>query len=253
MPRPIAVLASMEQEIRLIQDRLQDPVEHMHWGRRQVSGELSGVPIVTAISGFGKVAAAATVAGVLDRFSPSQVVFGGVAGGVGRGVDIGDIVVADRLVQHDFDASPLFERYVIPSLGIKEIPADPELTDRLLAAAATYVEGRFPEEVAAVDPAVVDPTNTSVHLGLIASGDRFIDDVPEAHSLLGDLPDLLAVEMEGAAVAQVCAERDVPFGVFRSISDHANQNADVDFLAFIAGVAAPVTAGVVEQLLRDLR
>jgi adenosylhomocysteine nucleosidase len=252
MPRPIAVLASMEQEIRLIQDRLQDPVEHAYWGRRQVSGKLADIPIVTAISGFGKVAAAATVASVLDRFSPSHVVFGGVAGGVGQDVDIGDIVIADGLVQHDFDASPLFERFVIPSLGIKEIPADRDLTDRLLAAAMAYLEGRFREEVAATDPAIFDARNTSVHKGLIASGDRFIDDVPEARTLLGDLPNLLAVEMEGAAVAQVCAERYVPFGVFRSISDRADQNADIDFLAFIAEVAAPVTAGVVEELLRNL-
>ena len=208
--------------------------------------------MVTATSGFGKVAAAATVATVLDRFDPSHVVFGGVAGGVGQDVDIGDIVIADRLLQYDFDASPLFDRFVIPSLGIAEIAADQELTDRIAAAAGSYLNGRFKTEVLDSDQTVFDASDVSIHRGQIASGDRFVDSVAEARTLIGDLPHLLAVEMEGAAVAQVCAERDVPFGVFRSISDRADRHADVDFLAFIAAVAAPVTAGLVGELLREL-
>jgi adenosylhomocysteine nucleosidase len=251
MPRPIAVLASMEQEIRLIQERLHEPAELTHGSRRYLTGELSGAPVVTAISGFGKVAAAATVTSVLDKFLPSHVIFGGVAGGVGQEVDIGHIVIADRLVQHDFDASPLFGQFVIPSLGIAEIPADPDLSSRLMAATEAYVAGLLHEDAVTSDSAVLDASTIRIHKGLIASGDRFIDNVAEARTLLGDLPDLLAVEMEGAAVAQVCAERDVPFAVFRSISDRADRNADVDFLAFIAGFAAPITAGIVAELLRD--
>lgn len=252
MPRPIAVLASMEQEIGLIQQRLSNSAEHGPPGNGQVTGKLSGHPVVTAISGFGKVAAAATVTSVLDRFDPSHVVFGGVAGGVGRDVDIGDVVIADRLVQYDFDASPLFDRFVIPSLGIAEMVSNQELTDRLATAAESYINGRFRTEVLASGQTVFDASNVTVHRGLIASGDRFVDSVAEARTLVGDLPGLLAVEMEGAAVAQVCAERDVPFAVFRSISDRADRHADVDFLAFIAAVAAPVTAGIIEELLRDL-
>lgn len=252
MAKPVAILASMEQESHLIESGLTAAVEHLRSGRRYVTGELGGVPIVTAVSGYGKVAAAATVASVLEVFTPSLVVFGGVAGGVGDGVEIGDIVVADRLTQHDFDASPLFQRFVVPSLGVAQIAADPELTARLETAAHTFVAGGFQSKVQIADSALFDPARTKVHRGLVASGDRFIDNVAEARVLLGDLPDCLAVEMEGAAVAQVCAERRIPFGVFRSISDRADQDADVDFMAFIRSVAAPITVGVVEELLSNL-
>lgn len=248
MAQPIAVLASMDHESRLIEARLEAPETHAERGHRIVSGVLADKPIVLAISGFGKVAAAATVASVLEVFKPTHVVFGGVAGGISPGIDIGDIVVADSLIQHDFDASPLFERFVIPSLGVATIDADPDLADRLQSAAQDYLQ-------TAPSASADKPTRTKtagVHRGLVASGDRFINHVAEARTLLGDLPGLLAVEMEGAAVAQVCAERGVPFGVFRSISDRADEHAEVDFLAFLKSVAAPITAGVVERLLQSL-
>ena len=250
---PIAVLSAMEQEGHLIEARMDEPREERSYGRRYVSGFLAGSPIVTAVSGFGKAAAAATVAAVLERYSPSHVVFAGVAGGVGSGVAIGDIVVADRLVQHDFDASPIFERFVIPSLGVAEIRTDEQLTDALTVAARAYLGGRYHEDMASVELAVFDSGRTRIHTGAVASGDRFVSHAAEARSLVSELPAVLAVDMEGAAVAQVCAEGSVPFAVFRSISDRADESADVDFLAFLAEVAAPVTAGIVEQLFKDLR
>ena len=253
MPGPIAVLAAMEQESYLIEARLADPQHDVSFGRRYVRGLLAGKPIVNAVSGFGKAAAAATVAAVLERYEPSHVVFAGVAGGVGDGVDIGDIIIADRLVQHDFDASPIFERFVIPSLGIAEIPTDDRLTRTLTAAAEHYLRGAYLTDVANVELAPFDATQTRIHTGLVASGDRFVSHPAEARTLVSELPGVLAVEMEGAAVAQVCAEAGVRFAVFRSISDRADESADVDFLAFISEVAAPVTVGVVVELLRGLR
>ncbi len=252
MTRPIAVLGSMEQETRIIEARLVAPIEHIERGRKFVSGTLSGIPVVTAISGYGKVAAAATTACLIQRFDPTEVIFGGVAGGIDPAVEIGDVVVADRLVQYDYDASPIFDRFVIPSLGIAEIPADPNLVERLMNAASRYVESNAHHDIRDRSGNRVDVSNTTVHQGLIASGDRFIDDIAEARTISGDLPGLLAIEMEGAAVAQVCAECSVPFAVFRSISDRADHHADVDYLTFVASVAAPITAGIVEELVAGL-
>ncbi len=252
MPNPVAVLAAMEQEILLVEARLTEPSERVVGGRRCVTGTLSGRPVVTVISGFGKVAAAATIATVLDSFSPTHVVFGGVAGGIASHVKIGDVVIADGLVQHDFDARPIFDRFVIPSLGIAEIPTDPHLTEQLVAAAGRYLNGPFQREVTAKHRLLFDVDEATVHKGLIASGDRFIDNSGDARALLDALPSLLAVEMEGAAIAQVCAERGVPYAVFRSVSDRADQHAAVDFQAFITTVAAPITAGVVKELLSSL-
>lgn len=241
----IAILAAMEQELGLVEAGLDKPTSRIVGGHRCVVGRLAGSDVVTAITGYGKVAAAATLTSILDAFEPDQVLFGGVAGGIGPDVEIGDVVVADRLVQHDFDASPIFGRHVIPSLGVAEIETDPRSTERLVVAVDTYLQRRSAAEIAD------HPTTSQAksHLGLVASGDRFIGDVAQAQGLLAELPEILAVEMEGAAVAQVCAERAVPFAVFRSISDRADSHAHVDFLSFVAAVAAPITLGVVTEFL----
>ena len=248
--QPVAILSSMDQEISSVASRVADPTTHEFLGQRFLSGTISGTKVVTATSGYGKVGAAATAATVLHRFGPVAVIFGGVAGGIRPDINIGDIVVGDRLIQHDYDASPLFDRYVIPSLGIAEIPADPDLTDRLMASAERYLRTRSTTEIHVTDD-LFDVASMKLHRGLIASGDRFISAPTEAAELLHNLPDLLAVEMEGAAVAQVCAERAVPYAVFRLISDRADQHAEIDFLSFVSSVAAPLTAGIVEEFVAE--
>ncbi len=247
MTAPIAILSAMEQEIRVIESRLSNPEVHEICGRRFVAGCLREIKVVTAISGYGKVAAAATTACVIQGFEVTAVVFGGVAGGIGPGVNIGDVVIADRLVQHDFDASPIFDRHVIPSLGTAEIPADPDLTAQIKAAADRYVGTRAAGEMQEMPAPLFDVSKMRIHQGLVASGDRFIGNSAEAVTLQGDLPGVLAVEMEGAAVAQVCAEQKTPFAVFRLISDRADQDAEVDFISFVSSVAAPLTAGIAEE------
>jgi adenosylhomocysteine nucleosidase len=245
--QPIAILSSMDQEIRMVEDRLADPVVHDRHGRRFVTGDLYGTNVVTSISGYGKTGAAATTACVVYEFGARAVIFGGVAGGIRPDIGIGDVVVADRLIHHDYDASPLFERYVVPSLGMAEIPTDPELTRQLVEAAERYLKTRSAKEITGIPAGLFQIDGMKLHTGLIASGDRFISNLAEAGSLQGRLPEVLAVEMEGAAVAQVCAERQIPFAVFRLISDRSDQDADVDFMSFIASVAAPLTAGIVEE------
>jgi len=237
---PIAILSSMDQEIRAVESELRDPTNREIRGQRFVAGSLRGEEVVTAISGYGKTGAAATTGAVLAAFDIEAIVFGGVAGGIHTAVKIGDVVVADRLIHHDFDASPLFAPRVVPSLGRAEIPADHNLTMRLASAAAEYLG------------AAATTASAEVHLGLVASGDRFISNEADAAMLRSSLPEVLAVEMEGAAVAQVCAERNVPFAVFRSISDRADQDAESDFTTFIETVAAPLTAGVIGRFLSGL-
>ena len=236
----------------MIESRLANPEVHEMFGRRLMTGWLCGVEVVTAVSGYGKVAASATAACVIQVLGAATVLFGGVAGGVGPGIAIGDIVVADRLIQHDFDASPIFDRYVIPSLGTAEIATDPGLTEQITAAAERYVRNRAAGEMSAMPDQLFDVSKMRVHRGLVASGDQFISSTTAVASLLDALPDVLAVEMEGAAVAQVCAERDIPFAVFRLISDRADRDAEVDFMSFVSSVAAPLTAGITEEWASNL-
>lgn len=226
----IGILGAMVAEVQLIGEMLDDAGTTEVGGREYARGLLGDEEAVVAISGFGKVAAASTVTTMLDRYDPEMIVFTGAAGGLHPKVGRGDVVVAETLVQHDFDASPIVPRFVIPSLQIDRIPTDPGLTDRAAAAAASA-------------------SGATVHRGLVLSGDHFIDSAADRARLLSLFPDALAVEMEGAAVAQVCAERKVPFVVVRAISDTADEEAAADFLEFVEEEAAPLLARIVAAMM----
>jgi len=228
----IGILGAMTEEVRLIGERLSGATPLEIGGRDYTRGRLGDVDVVVSISGFGKVAAASTVTTMLDRYDPEAILFTGVAGALDPAVKRGDVVVADELVQHDFDASPIVPRFVIPSLQTDRIPADPAWTERVAAAAASSA------------------AEVEVHRGLVLSGDRFIDTNQARAELRSFFPDALAVEMEGAAVAQVCQERSVPFAVIRAISDSADDEAGADFLDFVEHRAAPLLAEIVAEALK---
>jgi adenosylhomocysteine nucleosidase len=225
--------------------------ERIHLGRRDFHvGRLWGRPVVVTLARIGKVAAATTVTALIHRFGVGEVVFTGVAGGLGSAVRIGDVVVADHLVQHDLDATPLFPRYEVPLLGMARFPADPALSGRLAAAAAAFLAhdlGGLP----AAAHAAFGLERPQLHRGLVASGDRFIGGGAAAAALRADLPDALATEMEGAAVAQVCHEYGVPWAVVRTISDSADEHAHIDFPAFLRDVASLYSYGIIRRLIEE--
>jgi len=225
---PIAIVSAMHAELRALL-ALIEPVERVEVAGRQFHvGLLHGRAVVLALSGIGKVAAAATATLLVDRFAAGELLFTGVAGGLHPDVAVGDVVVARSLLQHDMDASPLFPRYEVPLTGRSRFDAHAERATSLAQAArrCAAVHGR-------------------VHEGLIVSGDRFVSSAGESAALRSALPDALAVEMEGAAVAQVCSDFERPFAVLRSISDRADDTAHVDFTQFVAEVASVHTRAIV--------
>ena len=113
-PMTTAILSALPEEQSGLLDHLQQPRRVEHAGRAFWLGSLYGQPVVLALSGIGKVAAATTAAALIERFGVARIVFTGVAGGVGEGVRVGDVVVAHDYVQHDMDVSPLFERWQVP-------------------------------------------------------------------------------------------------------------------------------------------
>lgn len=245
----LAILAAMPEELQAVLDLMPDEQRETHAGRDFWRGHLHGHAVVATLSRIGKVAAATTTALLIERYEARAVLFVGVAGGLGRAVKVGDVVVADALVQHDMDASPLFPRHEVPLYGRSRFATDAGMSMRLLAAAQrVIVAARQHLGDAAVEAfALHAPV---VHHGLIASGDRFVSTDTESRALQVSLPDALAVEMEGAAVAQVCHDLDVPCAVLRTISDRADDHAHVDFIAFIRDVASRYSAAVVEAYLR---
>lgn len=232
----VAVLSALAEEQQGLLDQLAGPEDHVYAGRTFWTGSLQGQSVVLALSRIGKVAAATTAAALIERFKASHIVFTGVAGGVGEGVRVGDVVVGTGFVQHDMDASPLFPRYQIPLTGQTVFPGDPVLTAQLFQVCRT--------------------ANLKVHQGLIASGDRFVNGAKEVAVLVQALRDAghlpLAVEMEGAAVAQVCADHGIPFAAVRTISDRADDTAHVDFPRFVNEVASVYAVKIVTTLLKSL-
>lgn len=236
----IAVVSAMHQELRALLPALDKPQRAEFAGRVFHLGQMEGQPVVMVLSGIGKVAAATTAALLLNEMDVQRIVFTGAAGGLGTGVRVGDVVVARELLQHDMDASPLFPRFEVPLTGRSRFPTDPDLSDSL-AAAALHCLNHATERIGETHLADFGIDSPLLHEGLVVSGDRFVATAAESAALRAALPDALAVEMEGAAVAQVCADFGRPFAVIRTISDRADDSAHVDFNRFIAEVASVYT------------
>ena len=242
---PIAILSALAEEQAGLLQQMQSPREVVLAGRSVWCGSLWGQPVVLALSRIGKVAAATTATALIAQLGVGRVVFTGVAGGVGEGVRVGDVVVGTSYLQHDMDASPLFPRYEVPLYGRAVFSGDESLCMVLQTACRSALTGVRHQGHA--------PT---LHCGLIVSGDRFVNGAAEVHGLVEQLRaaghEPLAVEMEGAAVAQVCADYGVPFAAVRTISDRADDAAHVDFSAFVHDVASVYAQNIVKSLFELL-
>lgn len=227
---PQAIMSAMDVEMELYLDQCDIRGSVQRAGLTFHEAEWHGLELVLVKAGVGKVNAALCTQILVDAFGADSVICTGSAGTLTSALDIGDIVVATDCVQHDV---------VVDFLGLPrgQIP---------------FTDHRFFE----TDPALrrhaleVDLANHRIVEGRVLTGDAFVED--EAHrqrlreELEGD-----CVEMEGAAVGQVCAMNDVPYLVIRAISDHADGTSDVDFQAFLEE-AAHSAARIVLHLLETL-
>ena len=247
----IALISAMHEELSAVLARLPDEQKTTVAVRDFWLGHWHGHEVVAVLSRIGKVAAATTASTLIERFDVTRMVFTGVAGGLAPHVNVGDVVVAREFIQHDMDASPLFPRHEIPLTGMTRFPADATLSNALAFAAPLALE----EMVSSLPRAEwlnLDLAAARVHQGLIASGDRFVSQTTESQTLQADLPDALAVEMECAAIAQVCHDYGVPLAAVRTISDRADDAAHVDFSRFIQTIASRYSVMVLGQFLARL-
>lgn len=216
--------------------------------RDYTSGKLWDLDCTCVLSRIGKVAAATTVATLIERFKVTHILFTGVAGSADSSVAVGDIVIADSLIQHDMDTSPLFPRFEVPLTGLSRFPSDKYLSELLIDAANNFIAEDWQQVIFVKDQTDFNIHTPKVHQGLIASGDEFIDNSSRIMELKNSIPEVLAVEMEGAAVAQVCFEFGIPFSVIRTISDNANENSPKDFMQFIDRVAAQYAFNIIKRV-----
>jgi adenosylhomocysteine nucleosidase len=229
MPHEVALMARTMSARRSVEVAM----------RTFFEGTWAGQEVVLVLSRVGKVSAAITT-----------LVFTGVAGAIDPDLRIGDIVIAESLVQHDMDASPLpaFKRFEIPLLG--KIFFETGLCNEACDAAIRYTQGEFLHDVTPEKRAAFGMDRPRVFRGLVASGDQFLADPRKAAELREALPGLLCTEMEGAAVAQVCHEMGgIPNAIIRVISDQSDHSAAVDFMRFVDEVAEYLTGGIVRSLL----
>jgi adenosylhomocysteine nucleosidase len=245
------ILGALEEEVSILEEQLLDKREEEIRGMRFVSGSLRGREVVIAKTGIGKVNAAMVTTLLLERFEPSEVIFTGIAGGINPELLPGDVVIGERTAQHDLGMlrpDGLINRGEISPVTGERNPVFFEADERLLEMAERAagevklgpIETREEKRV----PKIIK--------GVIVTGDIFAASTAKSIELRENLG-ADAVEMEGAAVAQVCYELGVPCIVIRSISDKAGEEslAELDkYLGVAAGNAAALTAELVECIGR---
>ena len=248
----LGIISALHEEQQGLVEAMQKPYKLTHGMRDYWVGQLWKIDAVCVLSRIGKVAAAMTATTLVEKFGVTHILFTGVAGSGDKTIRVGDIVVADSLVQHDMDASPLFPRHEVPLTGLTHFKSDLSMALQLVEAAQQFLADSLTDAIALEERQAFAIDAPRVHRGLVASGDQFINDRERIGRLNDALPGLLAVEMEGAAVAQVCFELGMPFGVIRTISDNANENAATDFMRFVKSVAARYAFHVVRQFCLNL-
>ena len=251
MTRNIGILGAMAQEIDEVKALLTEKTIVNIANREFVVGKIGTMRCVVAFSKWGKVAATITATLLIQEFAVTDLVFIGTAGALADGLRVGDIVVAKRLVQHDLDARPIISRFELPLLNRVYVNTDWQLTELAGKAVANLLE-RGVEHMVGEEAVKEFDLAPKLYYGDIASGDQFISSNEKRQEILSLLPEVQCVEMEGAAVAQVCLEFGIPFTVIRTISDTADHNARVDFGKFIVEVANAYSRSIVSELMRLL-
>ena len=247
----IGILSAMQEEFDLLLSEVKNPRTTSLGMREYIEGTLYGKDVVLVFSQWGKTASASTTANLINVFKIDQLIFTGVAGGLADTAKIGDIVIARRLLQHDVDASPFMRRYYVPLVGAYGIATDEKLSDELACAAQDFVDN-ISRYISDEDRAEFSLSNVLVHRKNIATGDQFIKSSDVRNRIMEDLPDMYAVEMEGAAVAQVCWEHKIPFAVMRTISDTANEHSPMDYPKFLHRVASIYSLYIMKNYIEHL-
>jgi adenosylhomocysteine nucleosidase len=221
-----AILGAFEREVTLLEDRLIDPKEHQIEGIRFVTGTLHSRNVVLAWTGIGKVNAAMTTTLLIEHFKPEYIIFTGIAGAVNPELKPGDIVIAEKTAHHDMGTvwpEGFFVKGVKNRLdGIENpvfFPADKMLL-KYAQRAAELIDMRRVATVAG-------ERKPKIITGVIVTGDSFIASTEKCAELRKKLQ-ADAVEMEGAAVAQICYQRQINHLIIRSISDSADEGAVFD-------------------------
>ena len=223
----IGIIVAMRKELDLLLPLLQQVNETSVGGFTFFQGLIGNNQVVAMQCGIGKVNAAMGALTMVNHFEPQCVINTGVAGGADKLVRVMDIVVASQVAYHDVWCGP-----ESPLGRVQGLPLYYDAAPSLLQ---------------------LVPKQDDIHVGLICSGDQFIDAIDKVNDIKANFPQALAVDMESAAIAQVCYVRQVPFMSMRVISDspgasHDNTQQYNDFWQD----APQHTFSVLQQMLQQL-
>ena len=222
----IGIIGAMQIEVEAICAAMENTITETVGNMTFVCGDLRGKRVVCAKCGIGKVFAAMCAQTMILRYAPDCIINSGVAGTLSESLSIGQIALAEQVVQHDMDTSPIGDPVgLISGINIIYIPTDPTVTAALAAA--------------------VGSEGVPYLRGTVASGDQFICHTADKDRIrstfeTADKP-VIACEMEGAAIGQVCYVNGVPYGILRAISDGGDENAFADYPTFLAAAAETAT------------
>jgi len=226
----IGIIGAMAQEVNILAGQLDNAERYEHAGFVFHTGTRHGLEVIILQSGIGKVNAAVGTAILLERHQPDAIINTGSAGGFATDLAIGDVIISDEVRHHDVDA-------VVFGYELGQVPGMP---------AAYHADSRL-RDIARGAIAALGEVN--VREGMIATGDAFMADPERVATTRTQFPTMLAVEMEGAAIAQTCYLYDCPFVVIRALSDiPGSGNNHLSFEQFL-DIAADHSSRMVDQML----
>lgn len=224
----IGIIGAMQIEIDGLRAHMKNAEEVELSGIKFLTGEIKGTEVVMAVCGMGKVYAAICAQTMVIHFKVDAVINTGVAGNLSDKLGIKSVAIANQVVQHDMDLTPIGYQYgELGGLDLVYLPADEKL-------------------VALVEQSVKN-MGLNYQIGTIATGDQFINK-PEQQEFIISHFHAIAAEMEGASIGHVCCINKIPFAIIRTISDDANGNAPEDFPTF-AKEAAEIAIEIVLEVL----
>lgn len=223
-----AIIAAMEEEIQYLRQHITNYEMYEFQGYEYHIGEINNHKVVVARSGIGKVNAALSTSLLLDHFKVTEVINTGSAGAIDSKFNVGDIILAKDCVFHDVDATHFDYAY-------GQVPKMPARYDSNVDLLEDFQK-------------ILNNMNIPAIIGTIGTGDSFITDKVKFNQILELIPDISAVEMEAAAITQVCYQYQVPFIVVRSISDIVGANSNMEFYEYLDMAVKNSTEVIVQYL-----
>ena len=209
------IIAAMQEEMREIENIMTEKENRNIYELNFIKGKINNTEVVLVEAGVGKVNAARTTQILIDNFSIDAIINVGSAGSANDELDIGDIVIGEKIVQHDFDITAFgHPKGYISNVG-RFIESSQQLIQKMQQTILNIKDNDF-----------------KIKIGTIASGDIFCTELRMKEKIRGKF-NADAIEMEGAAIAQVCKLDNIPFIIIRSISDKPNGNNHITFEQFL--------------------